>query len=116
MTNPYDHYNALRSRISEKEAELTQLRTEAENEALRVFGELYFKEGDVVEYRSYVENDTYRFLVSEIAPFWGDALMFSVLVNMQLKGHSKFGKRQRRMAFFTDSEQPERFTIISRAE
>ena len=35
MTNPYARYTALRARIKEKEAELTQLRTEAENEAVR---------------------------------------------------------------------------------
>ena len=35
MTNPYAHYTALLSRISEKEAKLRELRTEAENEALR---------------------------------------------------------------------------------
>ena len=34
MTNPYARYTGLRARISEKEAELRELRTEAENEAL----------------------------------------------------------------------------------
>ena len=115
MTNPYDHYNALRSRISEKEAELRELRTEAENEALRVFRELCFKEGDVVEF----ERGVYQISKIKARPFDIESGLpdFSVFGKKRFLNEVRFRIVEVQIEYSCTADNiKDRITIISRAE